>query len=71
MSDSEFSSSESEEKIYIENINPTVDNIFPLPLDGKLYFPPLSALKLSPKTKLQIRNLMKSEPALDLRKILF
>lgn len=71
MSDSEFSSSESEEKIHIESINPTVDNIFPLVISRAEYFPPLSSLKLSPKTKLQIKGLVKTEPALNLRKILF
>lgn len=71
MSDSEFSSSESEEKIYIDNINPTPDNLFPLELNSHQYLPPLSSLKLSPKIKAQVRNLMKSAPAQELRKILF
>jgi hypothetical protein len=71
MSDSEISSSESEEKIFIDNINPTLDNLFPLLTNGPHYFPPLSSLKLSPRTKLQLKNLMKSTPALELRKVLF
>jgi Protein of unknown function len=71
MSDSDFSSSESEDKIYIENINPAPDNLFPLTLNGGLYFPPLSSLKLSPKTKQQIRSIIKTHTVLQLRKILF
>lgn len=71
MSDSDFSSSESEEKIFIDNVNPTIYNLFPLELNCVLFIAPLSSMKVSPKTKMQIRNIMKSAPALDLRKILF
>lgn len=71
MSDSDFSSSESEEKIYIDNINPTISNMFPLETNCAQFIPPISSIKVSPKTKMQIRNIMKSAPAQELRKILF
>lgn len=71
MSDSDFSSSESEEKIFIDNINPTIDNPFPLETRLLAFIPPLSSLKLSPRTKLQIKSILKTSAAQELRKILF
>ena len=71
MSDSDFSSSESEEKIFIDNVNPSLDNLFPLETHSSAFMPPLSSLKLSPRTKMQIKNILKTAPAQELRKILF
>ena len=69
--DSEYSSSESEENIVIESIDPTIEDPFPLQLNSQQYTPPLSVLKLTSSAKSDLEYILSLSSTHQIRKLLF
>jgi Protein of unknown function len=68
---SDNESSESEEKLMYENVNPTKDDPFPLEVNMNHYMPPLTALKISGTSKTELKFLLGLEIVKEIHLLLF
>lgn len=70
-SNSEYSESESEEKLLIENVTPTTSNPFPLEVSLTKYIPLQNFIKLSSIYKNELKLILDHPTCYDIHKLLF
>ncbi|CAG9310210.1 unnamed protein product [Blepharisma stoltei] len=70
-SGSDISSSDSEEQLLIEDVQPTLESPYPLEIKPRDYFPPLRVLKVQPLLKQQLKSFLKLDLIIDLYHHLF
>lgn len=70
-SNSDYTVSESEEMLLIENVCVDLENPFPLALNHDLYMPKVANLKVSASLKEQIQKILDLESSKNIRKIMF
>lgn len=70
-SGSEYSSSDSEEQLILDDIQPSLEDPYPLEIQSRVYFPALRYLKIQPPLKQKLKVFLKLDLITDLYHHLF